>query len=640
MQWHFTPYVVPLLGSALIATALALYAWRRRGLPGAEAFAATALLVSIWSLTDVVETFTPDLAEKIFLSDFQYICFAGIPVCWLIMSLQCCGRERWLTLQRGAWLFAVPAITIALVWTNNFHHLMHIDARLDTASPVTVLVRTFGPFYWVHTAYSYAALLASIVMLFITLVQAPPAYRGRTAVLLAGMMIPTLWNVPYVLGFGPLQPIDMTPLFLGLGGFVVAWGLFRFRIFGIVPVAYGQVVAGMDDGVIVLDLSYRVVDLNPAAQAIIGHTARQVVDAPVQQIFGATPEVNLLCESVPPAKAEMPLLVSGRSCWYEISVSPLKDYGDRSIGRVVVFHDITERRLMEEALRDSESKYRELADSLPQPVFEVGRDLRLTFANQSAFTSFGYTKEDFEAGVNVAQTIVPGDWSRALENIKKVMRGEPATGQEYEALRKDGTTFPIAVYSNRIVKNGHVAGLRGVIIDITERKRTETELIYASCHDPLTGLYNRGHFEDVLRRLEGGSSYPVTIVSTDLDELKLLNDNLGHRAGDDLLKVYASLLRSAFRKSDVIARVGGDEFAIILPQTNRDEAEDIYRRLQNQIEFHNRCRPGLPLSISLGAETSYGPELPMEEAFRASDLKMYEDKSRKPDRQQSPANIR
>lgn len=434
-------------------------------------------------------------------------------------------------------------------------------------------------------------------------------------------------------------------LMLGMAFIAVALAFYggsrlRLRAFGILPVAYGQVVAGMDDGVIVLDGTCRVVSLNPAAQCIIGNKSWQAADSFLAQFFGATPEVDRLCHGLSPAKVEVPRQMEGRDSWYEVSVSPLRDRRDNTIGRILVLRDITERKATEKSLRDSESMYRELTAALPQPVFETDIEMRLTFVNESALACFGYTREEFEAGVNVMQAIVPADRLRAREDIDKAMRGEGPTGHEYEALRKDGTTFPVTIYSSRIIRNGRVAGLRGIIIDVTERKQAEKKLIYASSHDPLTGLYNRRYFEHALSNLEGGSSYPVTVVSMDLDDLKLLNDSLGHQAGDDLLKAHASVLRLSFRKSDVIARVGGDEFAVILQQTDAEEAGVICSRLQSQIDLHNRCRPDLQLSISLGTETASGPDLPLEEAFRASDLRMYADKlSRKPARQQSLADI-
>lgn len=159
-----------------------------------------------------------------------------------------------------------------------------------------------------------------------------------------------------------------------------------------------------------------------------------------------------------------------------------------------------------------------------------------------------------------------------------------------------------------------------------QRKRTEDALRYLGLHDPLTGLYNRAYFSEEMRRLEGGRDYPITVVSTDIDDLKLINDTMGHRAGDELLKACAAAIRACFRKSDVVARTGGDEFAAILPRTDEQTARSLRQRLLEQIAEHNRERPDLPLSLSWGERTAAGPELPLEEALKLADQNMYGEK--------------
>jgi len=136
-------------------------------------------------------------------------------------------------------------------------------------------------------------------------------------------------------------------------------------------------------------------------------------------------------------------------------------------------HDITERKQAEEALLESEKRFRNLADLLPQTVFEMDERGNLTFVNRQGFEAFGYTKEDFARGLNALQTIAPKDRDRAAENILKRVNGEELGTNEYTALRKDGSTFPISLYSNRIIHGNKPMGLRGIIIDLTERKKAE-----------------------------------------------------------------------------------------------------------------------------------------------------------------------
>jgi len=139
--------------------------------------------------------------------------------------------------------------------------------------------------------------------------------------------------------------------------------------------------------------------------------------------------------------------------------------------------DITKSKRTEQALRESEERFREMAELMPQTVFEMDLTGRLTFVNRNAFDTFGYTQQDFDRGLSSWEIITPQDRHRAMENVAKILNGEAIGLNEYTARRKDGSTFPIMIHSAAIVREGQLMGLRGFIIDMTERKRAEEERI-------------------------------------------------------------------------------------------------------------------------------------------------------------------
>jgi PAS domain S-box-containing protein len=146
----------------------------------------------------------------------------------------------------------------------------------------------------------------------------------------------------------------------------------------------------------------------------------------------------------------------------------------RSIDRAVT--DALEREKAEHALSKSESRYKELTDLLPQTVFEADLRGNLIYINENGYLAFRYSTEDFLAGVNIMSTLIPEDREKASANMAKVIAGEVTMGNEYTALRKDGTTFPIRIYSSLSVENGVPVGVRGIIIDITDQKSAEEEI--------------------------------------------------------------------------------------------------------------------------------------------------------------------
>jgi PAS domain S-box-containing protein len=136
---------------------------------------------------------------------------------------------------------------------------------------------------------------------------------------------------------------------------------------------------------------------------------------------------------------------------------------------------LKERQRAEDALRESEKRFREMAELTPQTIFETDVTGRLSFANRKAFDSFGYSQEDFDHGINSIDMLAPEERQRGAENIFKIMAGEDIGLNEYTAMRKDGSNFPIMIHSAPIVRNGKTLGLRGFIVDITDRKKTEEE---------------------------------------------------------------------------------------------------------------------------------------------------------------------
>ncbi len=150
---------------------------------------------------------------------------------------------------------------------------------------------------------------------------------------------------------------------------------------------------------------------------------------------------------------------------------------EKSLSKVIVsLTDITERRRNENLLRESERRFKELANLLPQTVFETDIDGKLTFANETALTTYGYTHEDIDIGVNIKNTVSEKDRKIAQEDIQRVLNGLPASKNEYEMLRKDGTTFPALTFVGPIFKEEKIIGIRGTVVDITQNKNAESEL--------------------------------------------------------------------------------------------------------------------------------------------------------------------
>ena len=167
---------------------------------------------------------------------------------------------------------------------------------------------------------------------------------------------------------------------------------------------------------------------------------------------------------------------------------------------------------------------------------------------------------------------------------------------------------------------------RAIDIAEQERKQVELKLQYLSTHDALTSLYNRVFFEEELARMERSRQRPISVVMIDLNGLKQVNDSQGHAAGDELLRRAARVFKCVFRSEDVVARVGGDEFAVLLPSTDAPTSEVVIERVRKCIGDDGNPPSDPPLSFALGAATVHGHES-LAEVLKTADMRMYEDKS-------------
>ncbi|RPJ23794.1 MAG: diguanylate cyclase [Chloroflexi bacterium] len=229
-----------------------------------------------------------------------------------------------------------------------------------------------------------------------------------------------------------------------------------------------------------------------------------------------------------------------------------------------------------------------------------------------------------------------------LTNLNKVFRNDMRehfanelvdmwNGKTY--YERDGVNYslsgePVHVYLHWTLMPGYENDFGWVLValqDVTERKKAEEYLRYLGTHDVMTGLYNRAFFEETLQKLESNCQTPISFIIVDLNELKIANDSFGHQTGDKLIRRAAEVLKASIDDEYIVARIGGDEFIIIMPGADAETANTIIERVQSLITVNNKYYHEPPLSLSLGAATSV-PGLSLEKIISLADDAMYQNK--------------
>ncbi len=336
--------------SGAICALIALFAWHNRAERGARAFSVLMVGVMIWSLGYAQELHSTNLATKIIWAKIEYIGIVSVPVAWLAFALQYTEHERWAT-RRGLALLAIPSLIIlALVWTNEAHQLIWSSISLVPRRSFVGWRATYGPGFWVFTAYAYALLLVGTLRLLQVVIQRPALYRGQAGALLAGSIIPWLGNLLDNFGLSPLPGIELVPFAFTITGLMFTWALSRWRLFDIVPIARDRVIERMRDGVIVLDAQDRVVDINPAACQIINLGRRAAIGQPILPIIGRqVPAVEPLVDAEE-ADEQITVDLAGQRRVFQVRISPLNERRGAPGGRLVLLSDITRIKQAEQDL--------------------------------------------------------------------------------------------------------------------------------------------------------------------------------------------------------------------------------------------------------------------------------------------------
>ncbi|HWZ42849.1 MAG TPA: histidine kinase N-terminal 7TM domain-containing protein [Candidatus Saccharimonadales bacterium] len=351
MHWQFTPYIALYAFAALLGCSMGTYAWRHRTIPGATPFAIVQFASAFWSLANGIECARNDLSSILFFDNLAFVGIVILPPATLEIALQYSGRQ-WPTKRKWVLFSSIPAITVLLSWTDGFHGLMRHTASLKAAGALNVLSMTPGPWYWVHTVYSYALLLATLGILLIALQNAPHPHRGQLYILIAGLLISFVGNIARQLGLIPL-PFHVSSTLSVPAGLVFMLGLFRYKLFDIAPVARGMIFENLCESVIVLDVRHRVVDLNPAARRLFGGRAQSAIGQPAKMLFTGRDDLLEHYREVMEAHDEIAIDTSGARLFFDLRISPMSDRRGRLVGRLVVLNDITARKQVEAELRQA-----------------------------------------------------------------------------------------------------------------------------------------------------------------------------------------------------------------------------------------------------------------------------------------------
>ncbi len=332
----------------LCYAAAAASVWHRREAVGARALAVMLAAVGWWTLAYGLELSLPDWDARVFFGELKYVGIVALTPAWLTFILQYTGRATTLSRRAIALLLVEPAAVLLLLAIPSADQLIRFypEAAVGDEIPVAAV----GPLFWVHAVYTYLLLVGGLVLLVRTLLRLAGRYWLPAVLLGVGSALPLAFNTAYNLGAEISGPVDLTPVLFGLVALILVWGLFRFRLLDLIPVARDVIVERMSDGVLVLDAYRRVVDLNPAAATMLGVGKRDAVGRQVDDVLAGLPT------AATDRPVDLPTLrdshgTRDRDRDLSVMVTTLSVREGQRPGQLVVVRDETERHLADRRLK-------------------------------------------------------------------------------------------------------------------------------------------------------------------------------------------------------------------------------------------------------------------------------------------------
>ena len=360
---------------------------------------------------------------------------------------------------------------------------------------------------------------------------------------------------------------------------------------------------------------------------MLGYTAEEMLDLTIYEIV--TDERQQIDANIEKLKHNRRLFIGERQhrrkdgSLLDVEVNAaLILYSRRSVMSITV-RTITERKRTETILKESSERLVTILDGIDADIYVSDlTTYEILFTNHHMRESFG--------GDLIGQVCwqvfrdEPRPCPHCTNSRLVDAEGKPTGVVVWEG--QNPITHKWYLNYDRAIDwiDGRLVRLQ-IATDITARKAAEEQLRFLSTHDALTGLYNRAFFEEELARLQQSRLFPISIIMVDVNNLKQINDTLGHAGGDEALRRAAKILKRSFRAEDFGARIGGDEFVVVLSKTDAATAARALLRLKSLVAEHNAAFSDLPLGFAAGIATGEIGD-PLEMILQRADQKMYQDK--------------
>jgi PAS domain S-box-containing protein len=476
-ELYYTVYIFVVLFAASVQVVLALYTWQHRQVQGATSFFWLLLVTMGWLFFRTIELVVLDPALKMFWNIVRFSFVPFISVSGLIFALDYTGHSTWLRSPRLLVLFVVPIVTVLLNWSNPWHRLLWQDYQIQQYGGWLIPTHVFGPWYQIFELHNWLIAFISYGVLIYQAFISTLYYRLRLFIIFFSFVIVALADILYVTQLVP--GLALTPIVEVFSTLILAWVLFRYRAFDLIPVAHHVLVQRMPDSLMVMDSQQRLLDLNPAAQQLLGiPVLKDAIGKPVDEVLSQWQEMHHLLSTEQVASTEITLHHEDTTYYYDVQTTLLTDRKGRETGWMLILRDITERKQVEMELLRSQSKLARAHDiaALGSFSYNVLTDEVVWSPQMCRIAGLDETERRMRLQ-DIMQFVHAEDQELIRQAFYRVVEGKGKVALDVRMVRTDGTVRHLHdQFEARFDAQGKPVEIFGAVQDITERKLAEEAL--------------------------------------------------------------------------------------------------------------------------------------------------------------------
>jgi diguanylate cyclase (GGDEF)-like protein/PAS domain S-box-containing protein len=404
---------------------------------------------------------------------------------------------------------------------------------------------------------------------------------------------------------------------LTISSIILIYGFKFLKTGDIIPVRFEPKIDNEKDIAFTIDNKERLLSINSLGQKLLNISNKSIIGKNIKDIWPDYYKFSSSDYKNPEETEYAVFYKDSKEFIYDVHIDPIVNNRKSLIYKIFILRDITDKINAEKALRQSEEKFRSIFDNSLDGIYQSTLDGKYIAANNALVKMLGYENKEELISRNIKKDIYYSEKDRPQLNERDKLF---VTSLK----KKDGAIVWVEISSSVVYEGSTPLYYEGIVRNIDERKKSEEEIKYLSYHDFLTDLYNRYFFEEELKRLDSERLFPISVIIIDINGFKLVNDTFGHEKGDEILKNTAKILKICFRKEDIVARYGGDEFIIILPSTTKVVAISIVARIHDL--FKQKFYKEFIMSLSIGIATKESREQNINELIKIAEDNMYKHK--------------